>query len=188
MANAEGPLFLEAWLAFLGAHSRAVSLVSAELEKACGISLAWFDVLFQVNIAPERRLRMHELADVLLLSKSGLTRLIDRIEEAGLVERVAVPGDRRSLHVQLTRDGRQVLRKATVVTRRSIEEHFGSRLRDSELRLLRDSLPRVAPISRKTGKHANPLAKGSNLQTEITGWTRRPEEGSAARIKVGSSR
>src|SRR6266545_454631 len=187
MAKSEGTLFLEAWLAFLGAHSRAVSLVSAELEEACGISLAWFDVLFQTNIAPERRLRMHELADVLLLSKSGLTRLIDRVEEAGLVERVVVPGDRRSLHVQLTRHGRQVLRKATVVTRRSIEEHFGSRLRDSELRVLRDSLPRVAPITSKTTKRANPL-EGSKFHKEISRGTRRPEERSAARTAVGSSR
>ncbi len=186
MAKSEGPLFLEAWLAFLGAHSRAVSLVSAELEEACGISLAWFDVLFQTNIAPERRLRMHELADVLLLSKSGLTRLIDRVEEAGLVERVVVPGDRRSLYVQLTRHGRQVLRKATVVTRGSIEEHFGSRLRDSELRVLRDSLPRVAPIISKTAKRENPLER-SKLQKEVSRGTRRPEERLAARTAVGSS-
>src|SRR5215510_322852 len=157
MSNAEGPLFLEAWLAFLGAHSRVVRRVSAELEVACGIPLTWFDVLFQINLAPERRLRMHELADVLLLSKSGLTRLIDRVEEAGLVERVAVPGDRRSLHVQLTHSGRRVLRKATIVTGRSIEEHFGRHLRDSELKVLRNSLARVAPAARRASPQATRL-------------------------------
>src|SRR5262249_57520857 len=93
---------MQAWVALLTAHTRVVSAVSRDLEAACGISLAWFDVLFQLSVAPDCRRRMHELARALLLSKSGLTRLVDRIEEAGLVARASVHGDRRSLYVELT--------------------------------------------------------------------------------------
>ncbi len=78
------------------------------------------------------------------------------------------------------------MRKAAVVTRGSIEEHFGSRLRDSELKVLRDSLPRVAPTARKAAERENPL-EGSQLQKETSRGTRRPEERLAARTAVGSS-
>ena len=74
------PLTMEAWVAFLGAHARVVPQVDKDLKSAFGISLTWFDVLYQLSLIPERRLRMQELADALLLSKSGLTRLVDRIE------------------------------------------------------------------------------------------------------------
>jgi DNA-binding MarR family transcriptional regulator len=145
--SADPPLFLQAWVAFLTAHALVVPRVSQELEAACGISLAWFDVLHQLALAPEGRRRMHELADAVLLSKSGLTRLVDRMEEAGLVTRAAVPGDRRSLHVQLTPAGRRLVGKARRVVRQIVAEHFGEHLSEAELATLRDSLARVARAS-----------------------------------------
>ena len=135
-------------MAFLTAHTRVVSEVSKDLEAACGISLAWFDVLFQLSVAPESRRRMHELARAVLLSKSGLTRLVDRIEEAGLVSRASVPGDRRSLYVELTPAGRRLQDKARPLVQRSVADRFGRYLGDGELATLRDALGRVASASR----------------------------------------
>lgn len=154
---ADPPLFMEAWVAFLTAHARVVAEVSKELEDACGISLVWFDVLFQLSVAPEGRRRMHELARALLLSKSGLTRLVDRIESAGLVARAAVPGDRRSLHVELTPAGRRLQDKARPIVQGSVADRFGRYLGDGELATLRDALDRVARASCV----AEPSAAGS---------------------------
>lgn len=137
------PLFLQAWFALLSAHAHLVPRVDKELRSACGIPLTWFDVLQQLHLAPGQRLRMQELADALLLSKSGLTRLIDRIEAEGLVARTAVPGDRRSLFVTLTPAGRSLAAKARPVVRESVENHFGHKLSEKELIVLRDALARV---------------------------------------------
>jgi DNA-binding MarR family transcriptional regulator len=141
---AEPPLVLEAWVAFLTAHSRVVPRVSQELEATCGISLAWYDVLFQLSVVPENRRRMQELADAVLLSKSGLTRLVDRLEAAGLVSRATVPGDRRSLYVYLTPAGRRLVGKARRVVRQLVADSFGRHLSDADLATLRDALSRVA--------------------------------------------
>jgi DNA-binding MarR family transcriptional regulator len=143
MAEVEPPLFMEAWMALLGAHSRLVTAVSRELEAACGIPLAWFDVLFQLSVARDGRLRMLDLASAVMLSKSGLTRLLDRMEEAGLIARTAVPGDRRSLHAQLTPAGQELQRKARPVVRQAVERRLAARLREPEVRTLRDVLRRL---------------------------------------------
>lgn len=145
------PLFLQAWVAFLTAHARVVPRVSDGLEAACGIPLTWFDVLHQLRRAPGGRRRMHELAAAVLLSKSGLTRLIDRIEEAGLVARAAVPGDRRSLYVELTPAGRRLALEARGVVERLVEERFAAHLSDAELAGLR-----AARRGRWRGAHAPP--------------------------------
>src|SRR2546430_8551785 len=90
------PSRLNAWGAFLTAHKALETILSRELESACGLPLTWFDALAQLRMAPARRLTMTQLATALLFSKSGLTRLIDRMVEAGLVQRLALPGGRRS--------------------------------------------------------------------------------------------
>src|SRR3989440_10932163 len=92
------PSRLNAWGAFLTAHKALETILSRELESACGLPLTWFDALAQLRMAPAQRLTMTQLATALLFSKSGLTRLIDRMEGAGLVQRLAPPGGRRSLH------------------------------------------------------------------------------------------
>jgi DNA-binding MarR family transcriptional regulator len=144
MAEPEPPVFMKAWVAFLRAHSRVVAAVSRELEAACGIPLTWFDVLFQLSVAPGGQRRMLDLADAVLLSKSGLTRLLDRMEEAGLIARTAVPGNRRSLHAQLTPSGQQLQRRARQVVRRAVERQFAAHLTEAELETLRDALVRLA--------------------------------------------
>src|SRR5205823_1609874 len=103
---------LNAWRAFLTAHKALEPILSREFESACGLPLTWFDVLAQLRSAPEQRLTMTQLARAILFSKSGLTRLIDRMEEAGLVQRLACPGDRRSLHIALADAGEEKYRRA----------------------------------------------------------------------------
>jgi DNA-binding MarR family transcriptional regulator len=160
--RADAPLFMQAWVAFLTAHTRVVSAASGDLEAACGISLAWFDVLFQLSVAPDCRRRMHEFARALLLSKSGLTRLVDRIEAAGLVARASVPGDRRSLYVELTPAGRRVQDKARPLVQGSVGEHFGKHLSEAELATLRNALDRVAHVA-----GAPPSGEGSGRRGRL---------------------
>src|SRR4051795_1880304 len=88
-----------AWRAFLRAHSTMLRRISADLEDAKLPPLAWYDVLAALRDAPERSLRQVELAEQVLLSNSGLSRLVDRIEAKGLVERQSCPSDRRSFFV-----------------------------------------------------------------------------------------
>src|SRR5947209_15647635 len=80
---------LNAWHAFLAAHAALEPILNRELEAACGLPLRWFDVLTQLNMTPRKRLSMTELADAVLLSKSGLTRLVDRISGEKTLKRAA---------------------------------------------------------------------------------------------------
>ena len=142
------PDWLTAWRAFLEAHARVTEALEAELREECGLPLAWYDVLVQVAEAPSG-LRMQELARAVLLSKSGLTRLVDRMEEAGLVARQADASDRRALRVVLTPAGREALRRATPVHLRGVRRHFASRLEPGDAEALTSAVGRViAPASR----------------------------------------
>jgi len=100
---------LAAWRTFMRAHAAIVRDVERELAAAELPPLAWYDVLWPLYRAPRRRLRMAELAEQVVLSRTGLTRLVDRIEAAGLVTREIVPADRRGTYVALTPQGRRML-------------------------------------------------------------------------------
>jgi DNA-binding MarR family transcriptional regulator len=115
---------LRAWRAFLRAHSTMLRRISQDLVEADLPPLTWYDVLAVLRDAPEARLRQVDVAEQLLLSTSGLSRLLDRIEAAGLVKRVTCPGDRRSLHLELTGEGREMLDRMWPVYARGIAEDF----------------------------------------------------------------
>lgn len=134
---------LAAWRALLEAHAVLIDRLSAELEVEAGLPVTFYDVLLHLNEAPERRLPMHELARRVLLSKSGLTRLVDRMATEGYVEREPCGEDRRVVYARLTDPGRERLVGAAPVHLRGIEEHFGSRLTDDEAETLRVLLERV---------------------------------------------
>jgi DNA-binding MarR family transcriptional regulator len=131
-AAVEG-LALQAWVGFLRAHAALVETLQRELEAETGLQLTWYDVLVQLEGAPEGRLRMQELAAAVVLSKSGLTRVVDRMESAGLVERRSCPSDRRGTFAELTDAGRTALVRARPVHLRGVREHFGERLSEREL-------------------------------------------------------
>jgi DNA-binding MarR family transcriptional regulator len=127
---------LTAWRLFLESYRRVLDTLDDELQSERGLSLAWYDVLVQLFNAPDHRLRMNQLASRILLSKSGLTRLVDRMEAAGLVERASSPTDRRGSFAVLTPRGEGVFRNASPVHLDGIHKHFACHLTAAEARTL----------------------------------------------------
>ncbi len=117
-------LRLRAWLAFLRAHAAIVRRLDADLEGASRISLAEYDVLLDLAAADERRLRMSELADHVLLTRSGISRLVDRLERRGLIKRASCPTDARGAWAVLTAAGLGVLWETSPVHIRGVETYF----------------------------------------------------------------
>jgi DNA-binding MarR family transcriptional regulator len=124
---------LAAWRTFLRAHATVVRALEADLLAEHDLPLASYDVLVQLSESPDQRLRMTELADRVLLSRSGLTRLADRLEREGLLRREACPSDARGTLAVLTDTGLQRLREAWPTHLRGVEQHVTSRLTDHEI-------------------------------------------------------
>ena len=137
---------LEAWRLFLEAHAALTRALERELIDEGRLPLTWYDVLLQLNEAGGT-LRMHELADHLLLSRSATTRFVERLEKRGLIERRACPEDRRGTHVALTTDGKGALRAAAPIHLAGIQEHFAARLTNSDVESLVRALRKLAPSS-----------------------------------------
>lgn len=134
---------MSAWRSFLRAHAQVSRLLETELLAEHDLSLAAYDVLVQLVEAPGTRLRMTELAERVLLSRSGLTRLVDRLERDSLVERIAVPNDARGTFALLTAAGRGRLRGAAPTHLRGIRQHMTMRFTPAELEQLAGLLARV---------------------------------------------
>ena len=134
---------LAAWSTFLRAHARVVRELERELQADQDLALTDYDVLVQLAAAPERRLRMSELADRLLLSRSGVTRLVDRLVADGMVERVSCEDDRRGQWAALTDAGHGRLRRAAPTHLRGVATHFLDRLSAEDLASLERMLAGV---------------------------------------------
>lgn len=135
---------LDAWRALLGAHAALVRRVDAALSAVGLPPLAWYDVLWAVRRAPERSLRMGALSEeVTALSRTGLTRLVDRIEAAGLLERRRRDEDRRGTWVVLTAAGEDTLRRMWPVYARELQRAVVASLDDREAELLTAALRRI---------------------------------------------
>ena len=143
MTSALTPADLTAWRTFLRAHATVVRRLEAELMAEHDLPLASYDVLVQLSEATDRRLRMTELADRVLLSRSGLTRLADRLEREGLIERKACPSDARGTLAVLTPAGLARLRAAWPTHRRGVAEHVTGRLSPAELVQLSELLDKL---------------------------------------------
>jgi DNA-binding MarR family transcriptional regulator len=124
---------LTAWRNFLRAHSTVTRALERELVTEERLSLAAYDVLVQLAEAPGRALRMTDLADAVLLSRSGVTRLVDRLERAGLVARQRTSTDGRGVVAVLTEKGLERLRVASVTHLDGIVRHFVARLDCTQL-------------------------------------------------------
>ena len=144
-------LRLATWRSFLRTHAHLLRLLEQDLQSQHKIGLASYDVLVQLAEAPNHRLRMADLADAVLLSRSGLTRLVDRLQRDGLVERERDPGDARGLFTVLTARGRDALRDAAVVHLRGVAELFTDRLDDAELTELRRLMDKLDPQAAPDG-------------------------------------
>ena len=138
---------LDAWRAFLRAHAVLTDTLDRELQAERDLPLAWYDVLLNLAEADGDQLRMRDLADRVMLSRSGLTRLVDRMATAGLVSRRPDPDDRRGTLACLTDAGLQTLRRAAPVHLRGIEEHFARHLGDDEVLVLRQARERINPAA-----------------------------------------
>src|SRR5436305_12544159 len=123
---------LAAWRALLASHAALIGRLGEELQEEKGLPLPWYEVLLWLGQAPDGRMRMGELADSLLLTPSGVTRLVDRMESDGLVARQRCPSDRRGWHAVITPAGRARLRAAAPVHLRGIQRHFASHLSDEQ--------------------------------------------------------
>jgi DNA-binding MarR family transcriptional regulator len=126
---------LAVWRSFLESHAVITQALAEELESERELPLNWYDVLVQLGEAGGR-LRMQELAGRLLVNKSSLTRLIDRMATAGLVTRQPCAEDGRGHYAVLTRDGREELRRAAPTHLRGVQEHFARHLTDTDVTAL----------------------------------------------------
>jgi DNA-binding MarR family transcriptional regulator len=124
---------LAAWRSFLRAHARLVRVLETELVAEHPINLGAYDVLVQLAEAPGRRLRMAELADAVLPSRSGVTRLVDRLEVAGMVTRERFDGDGRGVVAVITTKGVDTLRAAARTHLGGVVRHFVERMDKDEL-------------------------------------------------------
>lgn len=134
---------LAAWRAFLTAHAAAIGAIERDLASAGLIPLAWYDILVPLSESADGRLRLHELADRVVLSRSGLTRMVDRLERAGLLRREPCPDDRRGAFAVLTDEGEATLRRIWPTYARGIAAHFARHLSDDEMRTVTAALGRV---------------------------------------------
>ena len=138
---------LRAWQALLHAHDQVLRELDAELRDEHRLALHEYDVLLRLARAPGRTLRMTELAERVMISPSGLTRLVDRLVRDGLVRRDRFEGDARVMLARLTEQGLRVVRRAARTHLRGIHEHFSGRLSAAQLRNVASALESI------TGPH-----------------------------------
>jgi DNA-binding MarR family transcriptional regulator len=138
---------LQAWTAFIRAHSRLIGELDQELRERHGYPLGDFDVLVQLAQGPRGGMRMCDLAAAILLSPSGLSRRVDRLERAGLVTRTRGERDARNVEASLTPAGKRLLRRLLATHLEGIRERFTDRFSDKELDRLGDLLSRLTDAS-----------------------------------------
>lgn len=143
---------LAAWRAFFECAFALIDILDADLQDERGMTLRWYDVMVQLDEVGGA-CRMSELAGRILASKSGLTRVVDRMEEAGLVRRERPQEDRRVILVAITPKGRKAFEAARAVHRRGIHEHFVRHLNERDLEAL-------ARMFAKVSEHVRPLRPG----------------------------
>jgi DNA-binding MarR family transcriptional regulator len=134
---------LATWTRFLKAHSAISRQLERDLAAGHALTLSDYDVLLQLSHAPDQRLRPVEIARAVLLTRSGITRLIQGLERAGYVERMECPGDARGFLVALTPPGLELVRRARTTHLERVAELFSDRYSDDELETLAELLERL---------------------------------------------
>jgi DNA-binding MarR family transcriptional regulator len=127
----------------LETNARLSKSLGVALEAACDLPLAWFEVLLQLRKAPEGRLKMSQIADAIVHSSGGTTRLVDRLEEAGFVKRQLCPNDRRAIFVAISTLGNDKLDEALNVHLDYLEDNLAKRLSDEERMTLTSLLKKI---------------------------------------------
>jgi DNA-binding MarR family transcriptional regulator len=152
--SSPSPERLRAWRLYVESALALVDLLDSELEQAVGIPQRWYDVLVHLEETPEG-VPMNELADRILYSKSGFTRVVDRMEEAGLVRRARPENDRRTILILLTDKGTETMQHARRYHQDGIQRHFSRHLTDTDIKALTRAFEKVST-------HARPLRPGGN--------------------------
>ena len=132
----------------LETNARLSRSLGLELEAQCELPLPWFDVLLQLRRSPEGRLKMNEIADAIVHSSGGTTRLIDRLESAGYVTRQLCPNDRRAIFVAISSEGNKKLDEALNVHLDYLEDNLANRLSDHERATLATLLKKLNSSAR----------------------------------------
>lgn len=141
------PERLRAWRLFFESALALIDVLDGDFKRDTGFPIQWYDVLVQLEETPEG-LRMNELADRILYSKSGLTRIVDRMENAGLVRRYRPDSDRRSIFVLQTSKGRQAMERARPLHHRWIEQNFSDPLADADVEALARTFAKLSDHAR----------------------------------------
>ncbi len=148
---------LAVWRGFLEAHATVIRKLERDLMAQAGVPISWYDVLVHLSEAPQGRLRHQVLADSLVLSRSGITRLVDRMVDAGLVRREGSTQDRRVSYVVLTPEGRAMLDRAGPGHIQSVVEHFARHLRGPEIASMKSFFTRLLASHLLDGNPSPPL-------------------------------
>lgn len=140
---------LAAWRTFLKAHATIIDQIERDLVTARRPPLSTYDVLIELYEAPEQRLRMHELAERVVLSRSGLTRLVDRLEAEGLLTRDRSGKDRRGAYAVITEQGIEALHQTWPTYAKGIAEYFAQWLTLDEAQFLESAFDRILQVTSK---------------------------------------
>jgi len=141
---------LRAWRGLLRTHALLVKRLDAELVETHSLPLTSYEVLLHIHNSEEGRMRMCDIAESVLLSRSGLTRLVDRLERDGLVTRVSCDVDARGAFARLTPAGHEKLQQARVTHLDGVRQHFLAHFSEAELDSLGDAWERVAGLVAQT--------------------------------------
>jgi DNA-binding MarR family transcriptional regulator len=150
--SSPSPERLRAWRLFCESAMALLDVLDTELEQAVGIPQRWYDVLVHLEESPQG-IPMNELAERILYSKSGFTRVVDRMEEAGLVRRARLENDRRTIPIVLTEKGTETMERARRHHRDGIQRHFSQHLTNADIKALTHALEKISA-------HARPLRPG----------------------------
>jgi DNA-binding MarR family transcriptional regulator len=149
---------VHAWRAVVASHAAVTDRVQKALVAADLPPLSWYEILSAVRRSPTGRPRMSDLAEWLTLSRGGITKLVDRLQAAGLLERVSCSSDRRSLHAQLTPAGEQMLAEMEIVYEAELERHLQALTREEAEQI-------VAALGKVTGSTCDAAGAEAVLAT-----------------------
>ena len=139
----DDPPYIDAWGYLLRVHAEVIARVEAALAEQNEISLTWYDVLLSLENAPAKRLRMSELAKAIVLSRSALTRSVDKLEQQGYLRRERCEQDDRGAYATLTKRGERAIVRARPIYWAAVKKFFGSPLNASEIATLIGVLRKV---------------------------------------------
>jgi DNA-binding MarR family transcriptional regulator len=165
--NCTGETEIHTWIRFLATHSAITRELEARLMGAHGLTLSDYDVLVQLARAPERKLRNIDLAKAVVLTRSGVTRLVDGLEKDGLVARTSCPSDKRGSFVSLTDAGLARLREAATTQVEGVRELFVERLGEDGIAQM-DALLRALPAGAECLESRACIADPDALEASTT--------------------